>query len=74
MTERKVMEKVRKIITFFDTPWFSGSFTNWAAIDSNNNYIHKVSENISFTFVDFEDLKIFKFKSRKLFLEHPVQK
>ena len=37
------------------------------AIDSNDNYIHKVSENTSFTFVDFVDLKIFKFKSRKLF-------
>ena len=41
-------------------------------IDSNDNYIHKVSENASFIFVDFVDLKIFKFKSRKLFLGHPV--
>ena len=37
------------------------------AIDSNDNYIHNVSENTAFTFVDFIDLKIFKFKSQKLF-------
>ena len=42
-------------------------------MDSNDNYIHKVSENTSFIFVDFVDLKIFKFKSRKLFLGHPVE-
>ena len=42
------------------------------AINSNDNYIHKVSENTSFILVDFVDLKIFKFKSRKLFLGHAV--
>ena len=60
------MEKVEKIITFFDTSGFSATCTNWAAIDSNDNYAHKVSENILFIFVDFVDLKIFKFKSQEL--------
>ena len=50
MTERKIVGKSRKNITFFDTP-----------------DIHKVSENTSFAFVEFVDLKIFNFKSRKLF-------
>ena len=67
MTERKIAGKSRKIITFFDSPGFYDTCTSWATIDSNDNYTHKVSENISFIFVDFVDLKIFKFKSRKLF-------
>ena len=60
MTERKIAEKVRKIITFFDTP----HFLILAQTGSNDNYIHKVSENTSFTFVDVVDLK---FKSWKFF-------
>ena len=67
-----MVEKVGKIITFFDTLGFSDTCTNREAIDSNNNYIHKVSEDISFMFVDFVDLNIFKFKSRNHFLGHPV--
>ena len=67
MIERKIVEKSRKNITSFDTPGFSDTCTTSATIDSNDNHIHKVLENTSFTFVDFVDLKIFKFKSRKLF-------
>ena len=67
MTERKTVEKSRKNITSFGTPGFSDTCTNRATIDSNDNYIHKILENTSFTFVDFVDLKIFKLKCRKLF-------
>ena len=65
MFKQFMTEKVGKIITFFDTTGFSDTCTNCAAIDSNDNYIHKVSENSSFSLVDFVDLKIFKFKSQK---------
>ena len=68
-TERKIVENIGKIITFFDTPGFSDTCTNWAPVDSNDYYIHKISEYTSFIFVDFVDLKIFKFKSRKLFCD-----
>ena len=63
MTERKIVEKSRKNISYFDTLGFSDTCTNWATIDSNDTYIYKVLENTSFTFVD---LKVFKFKGRKL--------
>ena len=67
MTERKIVEKWEKLSLSLISPGFSDTCTNWAPTDSNDNYNKKVSENNSFIFVDFVDLKIFKFKSRELF-------
>ena len=67
MTEREIVKKVRKISLSLIPPEISDNCTNRAAINSNDNYIHKVSENTLFIFVHLVDLKIFKFKSRELF-------